>query len=203
MASGQLTSKPPMTTGPICCRSAVLAGAGHTSRDFGLPEQFSEVIPMLTMQDALLALTDYWTERGCMIVQSFNTEVGAGTLNPATVLRVLGPEPWRVAYVEPSVRPDDARYGENPNRLQTHTQFQVILKPDPGDPQELYLGSLRALEIDVRAHDVRFVEDNWASPALGAWGLGWEVWLDGLEITQFTYFQQAGGVSLDPVSVEG
>ncbi|HEY3004640.1 MAG TPA: glycine--tRNA ligase subunit alpha, partial [Kribbellaceae bacterium] len=154
------------------------------------------------MQDALLALTRYWTERGCMIVQPFNTEVGAGTLNPATVLRVLGPEPWRVAYVEPSVRPDDARYGENPNRLQTHTQFQVILKPDPGDPQELYLGSLEALGIDVRAHDIRFVEDNWASPALGAWGLGWEVWLDGLEITQFTYFQQAGGQTLDPVSVE-
>ncbi|MGH4015361.1 MAG: glycine--tRNA ligase [Pseudonocardiaceae bacterium] len=154
------------------------------------------------MQDALLALTQYWTERGCMVVQPFNTEVGAGTLNPATVLRVLGPEPWRVAYVEPSVRPDDARYGENPNRLQTHTQFQVILKPDPGDPQELYLGSLEALGIDVRAHDVRFVEDNWASPALGAWGLGWEVWLDGLEITQFTYFQQAGGMTLDPVSVE-
>ena len=157
---------------------------------------------MLTMQDALLGLTRYWTERGCMVVQPFNTEVGAGTLNPATVLRVLGPEPWRVAYVEPSVRPDDARYGENPNRLQTHTQFQVILKPDPGDPQELYLGSLEALGIDVRAHDVRFVEDNWASPALGAWGLGWEVWLDGLEITQFTYFQQAGGMALDPVSVE-
>ncbi|MEU7532248.1 glycine--tRNA ligase [Saccharothrix sp. NPDC042600] len=154
------------------------------------------------MQDALLALTRYWTERGCIVVQPYNTEVGAGTLNPATVLRVLGPEPWRVAYVEPSVRPDDARYGENPNRLQTHTQFQVILKPDPGDPQELYLGSLEALGIDVRAHDVRFVEDNWASPALGAWGLGWEVWLDGLEITQFTYFQQAGGMSLDPVSVE-
>jgi glycyl-tRNA synthetase len=154
------------------------------------------------MQDALLALTQYWTERGCMVVQPFNTEVGAGTLNPATVLRVLGPEPWRVAYVEPSVRPDDARYGENPNRLQTHTQFQVILKPDPGDPQELFLGSLESLGIDVRAHDVRFVEDNWASPALGAWGLGWEVWLDGLEITQFTYFQQAGGMTLDPVSVE-
>ncbi|PWK80725.1 glycyl-tRNA synthetase beta chain [Lentzea atacamensis] len=154
------------------------------------------------MQDALLALTKYWTDRGCIVVQPFNTEVGAGTLNPATVLRVLGPEPWRVAYVEPSVRPDDARYGENPNRLQTHTQFQVILKPDPGDPQELYLGSLEALGIDVRAHDVRFVEDNWASPALGAWGLGWEVWLDGLEITQFTYFQQAGGMTLDPVSVE-
>ncbi|WP_184693328.1 glycine--tRNA ligase [Saccharothrix tamanrassetensis] len=154
------------------------------------------------MQDALLALTRYWTERGCIAVQPYNTEVGAGTLNPATVLRVLGPEPWRVAYAEPSVRPDDARYGENPNRLQTHTQFQVVLKPDPGDPQELYLGSLEALGIDVRAHDVRFVEDNWASPALGAWGLGWEVWLDGLEITQFTYFQQAGGMSLDPVSVE-
>ncbi|GDY33822.1 glycine--tRNA ligase [Gandjariella thermophila] len=154
------------------------------------------------MQDALLALSRYWTERGCVTVQPMNTEVGAGTLNPATVLRVLGPEPWRVAYVEPSVRPDDARYGENPNRMQTHTQFQVILKPDPGDPQELYLSSLAALGIDVHAHDLRFVEDNWASPALGAWGLGWEVWLDGLEITQFTYFQQAGGLTLDPVSVE-
>ncbi|HTT50447.1 MAG TPA: glycine--tRNA ligase [Streptosporangiaceae bacterium] len=154
------------------------------------------------MQDALLALTRYWADRGCLVAQPFNTEVGAGTMNPATVLRVLGPEPWRVAYPEPSVRPDDSRYGENPNRLQTHTQFQVVLKPDPGDPQELYLGSLEALGIDLRAHDVRFVEDNWASPALGAWGLGWEVWLDGLEITQFTYFQQAGGLALDPVSVE-
>jgi len=157
---------------------------------------------MLTMQDALLALTRYWTDRGCMIMQPFNTEVGAGTLNPATVLRVLGPEPWRVAYVEPSVRPDDSRYGQNPNRLQTHTQFQVILKPDPGNAQELYLGSLEAIGVDTAAHDVRFVEDNWASPALGAWGLGWEVWLDGLEITQFTYFQQAGGQTLDTVSVE-
>jgi glycyl-tRNA synthetase len=157
---------------------------------------------MLTMQDALLVLTRYWTERGCIVTQPMNTEVGAGTLNPATFLRVLGPEPWRVAYVEPSVRPDDARYGENPNRLQTHTQFQVILKPEPGDPQEQYLGSLEALGIDLRAHDVRFVEDNWAAPGLGAWGLGWEVWLDGLEITQFTYFQQAGGLALEPVSVE-
>jgi glycyl-tRNA synthetase len=154
------------------------------------------------MQDALLALTKYWTDRGCMIVQPFNTEVGAGTLNPATILRVLGPEPWRVAYVEPSVRPDDSRYGENPNRLQTHTQFQVVLKPDPGNPQELYLESLEALGIDIHAHDIRFVEDNWANPATGSWGLGWEVWLDGLEITQFTYFQQAGGMSVDPVSVE-
>ncbi|MEU4423491.1 glycine--tRNA ligase [Actinoplanes sp. NPDC024001] len=157
---------------------------------------------MLTMQDALARLTTYWTDQGALVVQPMNTEVGAGTLNPATFLRVLGPEPWKVVYVEPSVRPDDSRYGENPNRLQTHTQLQVILKPDPGNPQELYLGSLRALGIDVAAHDVRFVEDNWASPALGAWGLGWEVWLDGLEITQFTYFQQAGGLNLDPVSVE-
>jgi glycyl-tRNA synthetase len=157
---------------------------------------------MFTMQDALIALTRYWTEHGCMIVQPMNTEVGAGTLNPATALRVLGPEPWRVAYPEPSVRPDDSRYGDNPNRLQTHTQFQVILKPEPGNAQELYLGSLAAIGIDTAAHDVRFVEDNWASPALGAWGLGWEVWLDGLEITQFTYFQQSGGMTLDPVSVE-
>ncbi len=154
------------------------------------------------MQDALRILSDYWTSRGCLTWQPFNTEVGAGTMNPATVLRVLGPEPWDVAYVEPSVRPDDARYGENPNRLQMHTQFQVILKPEPGDPQELYLGSLEALGIDLDAHDVRFVEDNWAQPAIGAWGLGWEVWLDGMEITQFTYFQQVGGQDLNPVPVE-
>jgi glycyl-tRNA synthetase len=157
---------------------------------------------MLTMQDALLALTSYWTERGAMIVQPMNTEVGAGTANPATMLRVLGPEPWKVAYVEPSVRPDDARYGENPNRIQMHTQYQVILKPEPGNPQELYLGSLAALGIDTRANDIRFVEDNWAQPAIGAWGLGWEVWLNGMEITQFTYFQAVGGQTLDPVCVE-
>lgn len=154
------------------------------------------------MQDALRKLSDYWTSRGCLTWQPFNTEVGAGTMNQATVLRVLGPEPWDVAYVEPSVRPDDSRYGENPNRLQTHTQFQVILKPEPGDPQELYLGSLEALGIDLDAHDVRFVEDNWQQPAIGAWGLGWEVWLDGMEITQFTYFQQVGGQDLDPIPVE-
>jgi glycyl-tRNA synthetase len=157
---------------------------------------------MLTMQDALARLIAYWTDQGCLTVQPMNTEVGAGTLNPATFLRVLGPEPWRVVYVEPSVRPDDSRYGENPNRIQTHTQVQVILKPEPGNAQELYLGSLAALGIDVAAHDIRFVEDNWASPALGAWGLGWEVWLDGLEITQFTYFQQAGGLNLGPPAVE-
>ncbi|GAB2694912.1 glycine--tRNA ligase [Nocardia thraciensis] len=157
---------------------------------------------ILSMQDAILRLQTYWAGHGCVIAQPFNTEVGAGTMNPATLLSVLGPEPWRVAYVEPSVRPDDSRYGENPNRLQTHTQFQVIIKPEPGNPQELYLGSLAALGIDLDAHDVRFVEDNWAQPAIGAWGLGWEVWLDGMEITQFTYFQQVGGQNLDPIPVE-
>ncbi len=156
----------------------------------------------LTFQDIILRLQDFWAAHGCLIWQPYHTEVGAGTMNPATYLRVLGPEPWNVAYVEPSIRPDDGRYGENPNRLNQHTQFQVILKPDPGNPQELYLQSLEALGIDPRRHDIRFVEDNWESPALGAWGLGWEVWLDGLEITQFTYFQQAGGLTLDPVSVE-
>nr|WP_040793811.1 glycine--tRNA ligase [Nocardia paucivorans] len=154
------------------------------------------------MQEAILRLQTYWSQRGCLLSQPFNTEVGAGTMNPATLLSVLGPEIWNVAYVEPSVRPDDSRYGENPNRLQTHTQFQVVLKPEPGDPQELYLGSLAALGIDLDAHDVRFVEDNWAQPAIGAWGLGWEVWLDGMEITQFTYFQQVAGQNLDPIPVE-
>lgn len=156
----------------------------------------------LTFQDIMMTLQKFWAEKGCLIWQPYYTQVGAGTMNPATALRVLGPEPWNVAYVEPSIRPDDGRYGENPNRMQMHYQFQVILKPDPGNPQEIYLQSLEALGIDTRRHDIRFVEDNWESPALGAWGLGWEVWLDGQEITQFTYFQQAGGQVLDPVSVE-
>jgi glycyl-tRNA synthetase len=156
----------------------------------------------LTFQEIILTLQNYWAQQGCLIWQPYYSQVGAGTMNPATYLRVLGPEPWNVGYVEPSVRPDDGRYGENPNRLQQHYQFQVILKPDPGNPQELYLKSLEALGIDPVQHDIRFVEDNWESPALGAWGLGWEVWLDGQEITQFTYFQQAGGLVLDPVSVE-
>jgi len=156
----------------------------------------------LDFQSIIMKLQQFWAEQGCLIWQPYYTQVGAGTMNPATFLRVLGPEPWNVAYVEPSIRPDDGRYGENPNRLQQHYQFQVILKPDPGNPQEIYLRSLEALGIDPRQHDIRFVEDNWESPALGAWGLGWEVWLDGLEITQFTYFQQAGGMVLDPVSVE-
>ncbi len=156
----------------------------------------------LSFQQIILTLQEFWTSRGCTLWQPYNHQVGAGTMNPATALRVLGPEPWNVAYVEPSVRTDDGRYGDNPNRLQQHTQFQVILKPDPGNPQEIYLDSLYALGIKRDEHDIRFVEDNWESPALGAWGLGWEVWLDGLEITQFTYFQQAGGQVLDPVSVE-
>src|SRR5215216_6659794 len=156
----------------------------------------------LNFQQVILTLQQFWAERGALLWQPYYTQVGAGTMNPATFLRVLGPEPWNVAYVEPSVRPDDGRYGENPNRFQKHTQFQVILKPDPGNPQELYLESLKALGIDPRQHDIRFVEDNWEQPAIAAWGLGWEVWLDGQEITQFTYFQQMGGVALDPVSVE-
>lgn len=155
-----------------------------------------------TFQEAIARLQTYWAEKGCIVWHPYNHEVGAGTMNPATFLRVLGPEPWSVAYDEPSVRPDDSRYGENPNRVQRHTQFQVILKPCPENCQELLLGSYQVLGIDTAQHDVRFVEDNWESPALGAWGLGWEVWLDGMEVTQFTYFQQAGGYSCVPVSLE-
>ena len=156
----------------------------------------------MDFQTIIMTLQQFWAQQGCLIWQPYYSQVGAGTYNPATYLRVLGPEPWKVGYVEPSVRPDDGRYGENPNRLQQHYQFQVILKPDPGNPQELYLKSLEALGINPLEHDIRFVEDNWESPALGAWGLGWEVWLDGQEITQFTYFQQAGGMAVDPVAVE-
>ena len=156
----------------------------------------------LNFQQVILNLQQFWADRGCILWQPYYTQVGAGTMNPATFLRVLGPEPWNVAYVEPSVRPDDGRYGENPNRFQLHYQFQVILKPDPGNPQEIYLESLKALGIDPRQHDIRFVEDNWEQPAISAWGLGWEVWLDGQEITQFTYFQQVGGFDCDPVSGE-
>ncbi|MBT4138398.1 MAG: glycine--tRNA ligase subunit beta [Candidatus Latescibacteria bacterium] len=156
----------------------------------------------LNFQDIIMRLERFWADRGCIIWQPYSEKVGAGTMNAATVLRVLGPEAWNVAYVEPSYRPDDGRFGENPNRMQMHTQYQVILKPDPGNPQELYLDSLEALGLDRKQHDIRFVEDNWESPALGAWGLGWEVWLDGMEITQFTYFQQAGGMPIDPVAVE-
>ncbi|BBD07621.1 glycine--tRNA ligase subunit alpha [Desulfovibrio ferrophilus] len=153
-------------------------------------------------QDVILALQRFWADRGCVIQQPYDIECGAGTFNPATFFRVIGPEPWSVAYVEPSRRPTDGRYGENPNRLQNFSQFQVILKPSPDNIQELYLESLRALGVDPAEHDIRFVEDNWESPTLGAWGLGWEVWLNGMEITQFTYFQQVGGIDLSPVSVE-
>ncbi len=156
----------------------------------------------MTFQELLMTLERFWADRGCVIQQPYDIEVGAGTFNPATLLRALGPEPWNVAYVEPSRRPTDGRYGENPNRLQHYYQYQVILKPSPKDIQEQYLDSLRALGIDPLDHDIRFVEDDWESPTLGAWGLGWEVWLDGMEITQFTYFQQAGGIDLHPVSVE-
>ena len=156
----------------------------------------------MTFQELLMTLQRFWAERGCVIQQPYDIEVGAGTFNPATLLRVLGPEPWNVAYVEPSRRPTDGRYGENPNRLQHYYQYQVILKPSPKNVQELYLDSLRTLGLDPLDHDIRFVEDDWESPTLGAWGLGWEVWLDGMEITQFTYFQQAGSIDLNPVSVE-
>jgi len=155
-----------------------------------------------TFQSIILKLQEFWAAKGCLIGQPYYTQVGAGTMNPSTFLRVLGPEPWNVAYVEPSVRPDDGRYGENPNRFQLHYQFQVILKPDPGNPVELYIQSLEAIGIDPRQHDIRLVEDNWEQPAISAWGLGWEIWLDGQEITQFTYFQQVGGQNLAPVSVE-
>ncbi len=153
-------------------------------------------------QDIIANLNDYWTKKGCIVIQGYDLEVGAGTFNPATFLRALGPEPWNVAYVEPSRRPTDGRYGDNPNRLQHYYQYQVIMKPSPVDVQDLYLDSLRHLGVKLEEHDVRFVEDDWESPTLGAAGLGWEVWLDGMEITQFTYFQQCGSFDLDPIPVE-
>jgi len=156
----------------------------------------------LTFQDIILTLERYWADRGCIIAQPYDVEKGAGTFNPATTLRSLGPEPWRVAYVEPSRRPKDSRYGDNPIRFAVHYQYQVLLKPVPDDPQGIYLESLRHLGIDLAKHDARFVEDDWESPTLGASGLGWQVWLDGIEITQFTYFQQMASIELDPPSLE-
>ena len=158
--------------------------------------------PETCFQALILKLQAYWAKQGCVVLQPYDMEVGAGTFHPATTLRALGPEHWSAAYVQPSRRPKDGRYGENPNRLQHYYQFQVILKPSPADSQELYLGSLAALGIDIANHDIRFVEDDWESPTLGAWGLGWEVWLDGMEVSQFTYFQQVGGIECDPVSTE-
>ncbi|MBI5606224.1 MAG: glycine--tRNA ligase subunit alpha [Deltaproteobacteria bacterium] len=157
---------------------------------------------MLTFQELIGALNQYWAGQGCLLLQPYDLEVGAGTFHPATFLRVLGPEPWKAAYVEPSRRPTDGRYGENPNRLQHYYQYQVILKPSPLEVQDLYLKSLESFGIHPLEHDLRFVEDDWESPTLGAWGLGWEVWLDGMEITQFTYFQQCGGIDLSPIAVE-
>lgn len=174
----------------------------HNFSENGDPSSVPNKSLVPTFQQAIQRLQDYWASVGCAVMQCSNTEVGAGTMNPLTYLRVLGPEPWNVAFVEPSIRPDDSRYGENPNRLQRHTQFQVILKPDRGNSQDLFIHSLSALGVNINEHDIRFVEDNWESPVLGAWGLGWEVWMDGMEITQFTYFQQAGGIQLSPVSVE-
>ena len=155
-----------------------------------------------SFQQLILTLQQFWAERGCVILQPYDMEVGAGTFHPATTLRALGPDRWNAAYVQPSRRPTDGRYGENPNRLQHYYQFQVIMKPSPANAQELYLESLKALGIDPLKHDIRFVEDDWESPTLGAWGLGWEVWCDGMEVTQFTYFQQVGGIECDPVAVE-
>ncbi len=155
-----------------------------------------------TFQDLILRLQKYWAEQGCTLLQPYDMEVGAGTFHPATFLRAIGPEPWSAAYVQPSRRPTDGRYGENPNRLQHYYQFQVVLKPSPANIQELYLGSLKMLGLDTTVHDVRFVEDNWESPTLGAWGLGWEIWLNGMEVTQFTYFQQVGGIECRPVTGE-
>ena len=158
--------------------------------------------PTRSFQGLILTLHDYWAKHGCVILQPYDMEVGAGTFHPATTLRALGPRPWKAAYVQPSRRPTDGRYGENPNRLQHYYQYQVLLKPSPPDLQELYLGSLRAIGIDMKLHDVRFVEDDWESPTLGAWGLGWEVWCDGMEVSQFTYFQQVCGFECSPVAGE-
>jgi glycyl-tRNA synthetase alpha chain len=156
----------------------------------------------MNFQEIIMALQKFWAKKGCLIWQSYDLEKGAGTFNPATFLRSLGPQPWNAAYVESSRRPADGRYGENPNRLQHYYQFQVIMKPAPKNIQRIYLESLKAVGLDPKKHDIRFVEDDWESPTLGAWGLGWEVWIDGMEATQFTYFQQVGGISLNPVSVE-
>jgi glycyl-tRNA synthetase alpha chain len=166
------------------------------------PTKAKEVQKGLTFQELLLRLEEYWTRRDCILQQPYDIEVGAGTMHPETFLRVLGPEPYRVVYAQPSRRPADGRYGENPNRLYKHTQLQVILKPAPDNAQDLYLESLATIGINLKEHDVRFEEDNWEAPTLGAWGIGWQVLLDGLEITQFTYFQQSGGQNLDPISVE-
>ncbi|MEO5369971.1 MAG: glycine--tRNA ligase subunit alpha [Magnetococcus sp. DMHC-1] len=172
------------------------------SQPFIMARGAKEVSEIVTFQELILTLESYWAQRGCIIQQPYDVEMGAGTFHPATFLRALGPEPWSAAYVQPSRRPADGRYGDNPNRLQHYYQYQVILKPSPANIQELYLESLRTIGINPAHHDIRFVEDDWESPTLGAWGLGWEVWLDGMEVTQFTYFQQIGGIEMNPVAGE-
>ncbi len=176
--------------------------AAKSARDGASGQGPSALRPQESFQDVILSLPQFWGEQGCVILQPYDMEVGAGTFHPATTLRALGPKPWKAAYVQPSRRPKDGRYGENPNRLQHYYQFQVIMKPSPADFQDLYLQSLARIGIDPMKHDIRFVEDDWESPTLGAWGLGWEVWCDGMEVTQFTYFQQVGGYDCNPVSGE-
>lgn len=166
------------------------------------PHQIDVAMTRLSFQDMIFTLKTFWSKQGCIIVEPYDMEMGAGTFHPATFLRAIGPEPWNAAYVQPCRRPKDGRYAENPNRVQHYYQFQVLMKPSPDNFQELYLESLKALGVDLKKHDVRFVEDNWESPTAGAWGLGWEVWLDGMEVTQFTYFQQVGGLECKPVSGE-
>ena len=200
MTRWRFQAAPPLRHGPrsgqrriaILPRSLAIENGTVVGRDFDLQ----------TFQGLILALEDYWAGQGCVLLQPFDMEVGAGTFHPATFLRAIGPEPWSAAYVQPSRRPTDGRYGENPNRLQHFYQYQVVIKPSPLDVQEVYLGSLAMLGFDPLEHDIRFVEDNWESPTLGAWGLGWEVWLNGMEITQFTYFQQVGGLECRPVTAE-
>ena len=185
----------PSTTHTKAAKSAAVAKPAK-------PEAGTGLRPTESFQDLILSLQQFWGEQGCVILQPYDMEVGAGTFHPATTLRALGPKPWNAAYVQPSRRPKDGRYGENPNRMQHYYQFQVIMKPSPPNLQELYLKSLAAIGIDSAVHDIRFVEDDWESPTLGAWGLGWEVWCDGMEVTQFTYFQQVGGFDCNPVSGE-
>src|SRR6516162_5404060 len=193
------TLRPVRSAAPTS-RRARQPAAGQIAR--GRADYFNTKGGALSFQSLLLDLQSFWADQGCVILQPYDVEVGAGTFHPATALRALGPEPWRAAYVQPSRRPTDRRYGENPNRVQQHYQLQVILKPAPANSQDLYLASLAAIGIDAGLHDIRFVEDDWESPTLGAWGLGWEVWVDGMEVSQFTYFQQVGGIECDPVSTE-
>jgi glycyl-tRNA synthetase alpha chain len=201
--AGNQLDLPPLRLANPCLHRYTVAVSFHTIRDPAVNRTPSESADgKLTFQELIFKLQDYWARQGCVILQPYDMEMGAGTFHTATFLRSIGPEPWNAAYVQPSRRPTDGRYGENPNRLQHYYQYQVVLKPSPKDIQQLYLGSLEALGLDLNLHDIRFVEDNWESPTLGAWGLGWEVWLNGMEVTQFTYFQQVGGLDCRPVTGE-